>query len=72
MRKITFLDDVELVLEQKTDSSETKIRLFKKGEMVDVEEIVFTNDNSKNWFDIVFPRETGWIATGVHKSVFQA
>ena len=69
--KLKIVQNVTLTLQQKTDSSIETTASFKTNQVIYVDEVVPTNDNSVDWFDIVFPRESGWIAEGVHRAVFE-
>lgn len=71
MKSIIFKESVKLLLERKTDDSEIMLVTFFKNEVVSVEGWAPTNDNSTERFDIFFKRENGWVARGVHRSVFR-
>lgn len=66
---ILFPRTLTLTFEQKTDSGYTEDRTFAAGTRLEVDHVA--SDPGSEFSDIYLAPETGWVATGVHKSAFE-
>lgn len=69
MKTIRFKQPITLTLEQKTDGDYEEERFFAKGSTLVLEGIDY--GDTPTFPDLYLPKETGWVARGIHVSAFE-